>query len=967
MDALANRFRSSLLGLLLVSTASSLPGCKPADECTESCCGPSCADDAGASGGGGGGGGGVDAGGSGGGTGGGEGDGGQSADAGIRLRTLTNYRTCRSAGDCPVGLGSCVTAIPLNRVDAQGRTEISVSEALGLPAGEGVCSLPCTSTPEVCGALSLQGVTRDPRPHVCQVVVTGELPYPSPAPAFPFDAQLSAVELSRGAPFGSLCRPPFELAPTIIDGFCGACANATECEQGLCWDLARGDEADGGNGTCLQPCTDAAGCPFGFRCEALGTERACVPAQATCTACADVDGDGRGVGLCGPPSAPVTPYDCDDRQPAAFFDPTDSTHPFPAHCGAFDYNCNGRSDDVEQVGSAAFGSAHCQACNDTCSGPVSNGAKTCAQRDGGPSCVASCELHADGGLVAADCDGALGNGCEVLTTDVARVYYRDADVDGRGDLRSPLFACVAGQPPSGYVSNSADCDDTRVNVHGAGPAGPAAAETCDGQDNDCDGVADDAVPGVGDACASGQLGICAAGTRQCQGLAGLQCVASRMPEAERRDGVDNDCDGQVDEADATDAQSWRLDWDRDTYGTTQSSGTTSGYPNARRACSNPTTPPARYVIDATDCDDSNNAMHPGRPEVCRTMSADFDDDCDGLKDEADPSLSNATTYYRDNDGDGAGLNSVTQRACVPPPGFVSTGGDCNDGNGLMSPLLRESCGDNLDNNCNGQPDEALSTTLGVNTYYTDNDGDGRGTGPGFLSCATSPGTNQAALAGDCNDNDSAMKPGLPEICDAEDNNCNGRSDEGCPTGGFALGPMFTGSFMGYQNHTLGDVWCPPGQMLVGFDTFTGGWFDALRGICASAAFTNNSVTFTNTTLLPRYGSPNTGQPATFECPPGQVISKIDGTWNNWMDRMRFECSAVSVMVPPDTSVSPVRLVFTPGSGQAYGGTGGVYSGSSNCGSGAVGVGFYVYSNNGLSGSVHGFQHKCATLSLETRP
>ncbi len=38
-------------------------------------------------------------------------------------------------------------------------------------------------------------------------------------------------------------------------------------------------------------------------------------------------------------------------------------------------------------------------------------------------------------------------------------------------------------------------------------------------------------------------------------------------------------------------------------------------------------------------------------------------------------------------------------------------------------------------------------------------------------------------SGDCNDNDSSVYPGAIELCDGKDNNCDGYTDEGCPTGG----------------------------------------------------------------------------------------------------------------------------------------------------------------------------------------
>ena len=54
-------------------------------------------------------------------------------------------------------------------------------------------------------------------------------------------------------------------------------------------------------------------------------------------------------------------------------------------------------------------------------------------------------------------------------------------------------------------------------------AGDCSAEVCDGQDNDCNGAIDDSVPGDGEDCASGLLGVCSGGVERCeQGAA--RCV-----------------------------------------------------------------------------------------------------------------------------------------------------------------------------------------------------------------------------------------------------------------------------------------------------------------------------------------------------------------------------------------------------------------------------------------------------------
>ncbi len=86
------------------------------------------------------------------------------------------------------------------------------------------------------------------------------------------------------------------------------------------------------------------------------------------------------------------------------------------------------------------------------------------------------------------CGDKIRQNCRLATANESCVtYYRDQDGDGHGD---PNESTVASSAPSGYVTNSTDCDDNDASKN------PDITEICaDGIDQDCDGVVDNGCEG----------------------------------------------------------------------------------------------------------------------------------------------------------------------------------------------------------------------------------------------------------------------------------------------------------------------------------------------------------------------------------------------------------------------------------------------------------------------------------------
>ena len=271
-------------------------------------------------------------------------------------------------------------------------------------------------------------------------------------------------------------------------------------------------------------------------------------------------------------------------------------------------------------------------------------------------------------IFAVACDNTLpkdpGHGLATVDTGTTGAGDEDADADADDPVEDD-------DDGDGYNSD-VDCDDSDANVNPGATedCATAADDNCSGDTNEPDalGCSDFYIDGDGDGFGGTESQCYCEPTETYALLSFEDCDdtnGSVNPGAIEvcATPADDDCSGETNDQDAIGCIDFFIDEDGDGFGGAES-----------QCHCEPTDTHHTPAFD--DCDDDDSNVSPMADEVCDGI----DNDCDFNIDDEDSSLTGAlSTFYIDSDADGLGSTTATFEGCTAPAGYLTTMDDCDDG------------------------------------------------------------------------------------------------------------------------------------------------------------------------------------------------------------------------------------------------------------------------------------------------
>jgi hypothetical protein len=361
-----------------------------------------------------------------------------------------------------------------------------------------------------------------------------------------------------------------------------------------------------------------------------------------------------------------------------------------------------------------------------------------------------------------DCTQCSSSTSDTGTSDTGEV----SDTTDTGEVLED-----SGAEPKAYTDSDGDgrtslidCDDTNATVY------PDAAETCNGIDDDCDGSIDEDLTLASGYVDSDADGYGAGEPVQTCDLSGYATVDGDCNDADSsiHPGAEDPTGDGID-SNCDDGADNGEDDDCEEVIRIFGDADGDGYGDELRAsdhCSDEAIPDG-YVDVVGDCNDADASINPGASEIAGNG---IDDDCSG----SDASSPEPAT---DADADG-----------------YTPDADCDDSDATVNPGASEVAYDGIDQDCSGSDlddvdgdgyvygddcDDRDATVNARTSYWWDNDQDGYGGSYSGSGCGVS-GTLVVANDDDCDDSDAAVNPSASEYSagiDDEDNDCDSAVDE----------------------------------------------------------------------------------------------------------------------------------------------------------------------------------------------